>query len=1521
MKQDHSPWDEKTFHAGANTDMDGAVVGRAPGVYRDASNMRGADNSGNNTSLVKIGGEVEVVQPDQPGASTYICIGAIEVKERRVTFWASIQPSVYPPLIQVNGVTMAMSSTLPYVAGRKLQLHKMEDCEGGMVFDANSGGIPLHWDIGKMMAAHAAGEATYFSGMDLSAYQVNPTRPVNRPVFTGFQPIGGGAGLRGGQYWYRIRYVNLNGDRTPDGPELGPVMVPFHKDYDFASGGGSALWPGCDLTGVSALEVGAPTGLGAGLRFRVNNKGNFDSVEVLRFSYNQDAGPDAVPEIKVAYRQTISPGENTVYDIVDSGESLDGIAADDSSVLTYFIKEAKAVRYIDYRVSYLNVKLGGKAMVGNFRDPAGSRLVPFTKSLGTAGHADPVKHCYHRRFQSGERYGIGIMYTDAVGGESFVQSVEEDVLMPSRRTPKTGQSLALSDAPCHAADINNHVGPTFEVFDHDGAVGKSLNQEVVNIMAEGRHGIGGWTVSPDQATTTPSNEDGVYSDDSVPYGPWLKTSWLKPLRPVSPTDWKWGLEYQVNPEVHVNGFNSPTAHNPKIHGVTHHTLGLGFTGLTDQPQGTQGFSMVMSKPAGRVVAQGLFTWSLTGGNPEQGTFASKSLQQGVLTLPDFLAGALGQQIWEALQQPGGGGLKIQLASPLGFASEQYGSVMSAMAPRPSPLSAFHHSSLADVVSYARVLWDVGQVNPTTNSGGFTPAPALPAVPSSGGSAPDHFVGFGTWRNSPATSASGNALYGIIASEEQVHATDGVMGVVRTLKVTLDTAVYGSVGGQVPQAFNHPETKAFHEPWYVVNIIADGKRPKTDEGYVSCNHYQAFVSELGVTTGQNEFFPLADENLDMIQGRLADGIERYIHLRTNTGQVLRFMNREGMTVAQYNQALLTQAGQGWFNSPFTGEQVDGIFQVGLNLEDVLSVQLVSYAAPGSTVEVRYDPRVPVKFFGDRTTAPAIATIVDADADANNPSVMQRTERQSGDNNSIPAWPIFDPGGVNTGWLRMGGALRTRGMGIPFSNYAYNGRYMVALGHGYNIVAQGPSGPRLSVNQWSNGLIDSIRQWKVLFDCESVVPYHLSSYDIGGGKTYPNVNYVMRPYNYNVNGNAAASGVHLNYDGATVYGGGEKALWRFGGIKSEQSPASDYLLVPSVKYFAKPKFGYQEKEDQCNALIWSAKDSPLLQDSPGLKTFPVANIEFLENDKGAGQRLYSASPGNLYAIMEGQVLEILVEKSTAYSPDGTAFSLFAQDNFVGQVVPRSKFAGMPGDSWKTAAEGGAFAGGGKVDALMWCDGNTAYMLAGGQVLDVADGAYRKGLADAWGDGVITRSPRLSGVYDGAHNEFWMSLGSKVPSYLSAKGMSHWQGWYGYKFDDFLFSRGKMYGFRALSTYELNAGDVMNGTPTLAWVKVATAPANDRMEWVRIKLNGPRKPSRIEWYDEEDVLVAWMDEATFGPYYIKKETSGSWAQWVPRKNISVDPDKKRIQGRVAYYKVMYDVPGADKIITSGVQVKALS
>lgn len=253
MKQDHRPWDKKVFGAGANTDSEPQGVANTQGAYRDAQNMRLVDNDGANGSLVKIKGESIRFGAPLPEADSYWCIGEAMVNGNEFAIWASELESL-PSVITINGIPMVVTTLLPYRWDRPLQLDVAADCYGGLVFDAKSRSIPIHWDVADIIRAHNAGETTYTTGFNLATVQVNPTRPVNRPMFRGLQFVGNGGGVPGGQRFYRIQYVNSNGDRTPPGPPLGPVFVPFFRGQQWQGIGHRPL-PHADVAGAAPLQA------------------------------------------------------------------------------------------------------------------------------------------------------------------------------------------------------------------------------------------------------------------------------------------------------------------------------------------------------------------------------------------------------------------------------------------------------------------------------------------------------------------------------------------------------------------------------------------------------------------------------------------------------------------------------------------------------------------------------------------------------------------------------------------------------------------------------------------------------------------------------------------------------------------------------------------------------------------------------------------------------------------------------------------------------------------------------------------------------------------------------------------------------------------------------------------------------------------------------------------------------------------------------------------------------------------
>lgn len=1536
MKQEHFPWDRKVFRNGVNTDAEQRDIASADGIITDAQNTRTNNDAGDNGSRSKIKGETAIYGDlGLPGGQTYWNVGRIDVAGGLFEAWASDQPALYDPIIRYKGIIIAQSSGIPYKWDQPLVFDKSEDCDGGMVFDARSKAVPIHWPVKDMVDAQVAGLQTYFSGFNPSLVQVNPTRPVNRPVFLGLVDVGAGNGLSGGQVWYYFRLVNNTGDRTPDGPPVGPVFVPFHRGEGWFNIN-HRPWPSADTAGINPGQVGVPTGFGVSLKVRVNNVANFDNLELVRMYWAEDGGPDALPVIQIAKRIAITPGENQPHYLVDDGEVLDEIAQDESVVQTHFIKRAEGVRYIAFRVAYLNVELGAKDINADWIDNGG-RVFPVTRSIGRTGHADPVNACYKRSFKRGGRHNLGAVFWDTVGGSSYVDVITENNTAPNRRDEKADDSLAWSDSPAYAATVDHEVRPTFEVFDLDIALGKSQTKQVINIMQEGRRKVSGSGDFPGQAFTPgvdtspgsppgggvyPSTNDGVYID-SASGGPWVKSDYAKPLPPQFANRNQWGHDYKVNVAVHpVADSEASVPYEPKVYAPRMHSLAMAVRGLNSIPPGVQGVSIVATPGTRRVVTQGIAKWKLVPGqhpNPS-GTQnrATKDTWQLHVCFPEQGANYLSQDIIDGINASDGR-YGLQLVSPLGITTEQFGSVMADRPNGPSfnaipftpqfpPNNATGFSALADLLSVARVLWDTGQCNPGNSTGGYSPASPLP-----GGA--DHFVGFDSWGSGPRPNSpwhspgfNGNRIFQYTNVAEVTHGSGD-----RSFVFTMDAQVYG-IGACPSSDFNSPAAQAFREPFYVVNLVEDSAQVDDASGYRTLNHYIPFVSDIGTTNGQNtQLLPLVDERFDDVWST-QNGAERFVWLIGPSGtRPFLFI---GAFWPQYATIVNAIATDGFWVTP-GGVQVYGIYdmQFGATTQEA-SILLLTQTEAGQRVEVRYNNAVPMVVFGDQFIAPAFGTIVDEAASALPPSPVAAGAFATLGGEA--RWPVYFP------QLFSGNALITGGLPVPFSNYEYNGNYMVPFGMGFGIT--GGNDHRFSVNQRRHGTIMSIRQWKVLFDCEVSAELFMSRYETPFNIWYPFINYQQRPYNALPNNSLTANGIAAGY--SSHYGDGPSE-WLFGGIKDAMLPLEAYSIHPGPAYFKMAEFGQQEKTKQCAALVYSEKAPPVSQDLPGLKTFPVDNIEYIEPTRGAGQYLYSQTAEgtgyNLYAIMERGEKMLLIEKNIARSESGEDFAMFRQDNFIGggEWIGR---AGMPGDFWMTAAEGYPFMPGGseKREALGWWNGESYFWLLGNQVLDMAEGQYRKGIRSIMQGFDITQN-RMSGGYDRTMDEMLLMGPGGIAAFACSKNTHHWMGFWTHQYHNIGYSNGSMHGFRDLTTYRMNEGEEINGQLVRAWVMVPSAPfPGERMEWRRLKVDSPRKPLRIEFYDETGALVCWTDaqRAQFLGYpdwtYMRKVTN--WECPVPSVNEAVNAQKPRMQGSICWYRIIFEGEGPDVISSSAIQVKPL-
>lgn len=1494
MKQQHHPWDNKTVQRGANTDIEPEHVARMDGTYVDAQNMRLSSQNGADGALSKISGEVIKWTINEVGAGGYECIGRERVKSTIVAFWAHPDANTYPPIVTIDGVVMVQSFLLPYTTSTFLQLAHTEDCEYGMVFDARSNGIPLFFDIEAIVDAYNNGEDTYFEGLDITQLQVNLATPVDRPRYYGLVDLGTGGGLPPGNYYYAIRYANQDGDVTSIGPETGSVYIPAFTM-------GAPAFPSAGIEGSGQADVGIKTRYGARVKFRVNNVAHFERAQLIRVQYNEYLGQDSVPKIIIAKEFNILPGEISVIEYVDNGDGEEVVPPDEAQEQRFFIAKANSVRYINYRVVYGGIELASRDVALTFTDVGGVKMFPITKNIGTKGHADPVNNCYYRSFMRGDKKGFGVQMYDPAGGLTFVTPIPDydDYQFPNRRDRKDGDSLLYSglDSYCWAANTDtqaaDRVTPTFEVFDHDNASGKDEIDRFVNIMEASRRFM--TPFYPNNAWTSPTSEDGIFVDGQV-----VSTAYTKPLRPVAPTDAdKFGLQYRVNDMVR----NAPPLgvefpYNPKVFDVNYHALGMMMYGISGFPDWVQGFSIVGTPDAGRVAFQGLGVYSLVDPDTQQDpqNRAKKELGKVSVIIPDWIMGSVNQEVIEdVINNPQNNA--IQMVSPLGICSEVYGN---AFFSEYVAGSGIPKAIITDMISYARVMWDTGQINPGNNVGGQSPT-----IPGPIG---DHYTDFGNWRNGTNIGpwhipgqGGGNAILQVLSAE--IRTENGA----RWLDISFVNPIYNTAD---PGTSVFSAAGAFHEPWYVLNIVKTGIVSDETLGYKTLNHYQKIRSVVGVYDGiSGQELPLIDERPEDVLPGLS-GQPCYVWVGGE-----RLLCENGLAPATITALAAAIALNGSTTDPF-GNTIVGLYQcVQSGDETLIRLTANSFLSAGDQVEVRYNSSIPFSFFGDTTTVPSIGATI-------NKQAVAVAEEYPGN-----GWIEVNGGSPQAAWrVTCGGSSDVlpvlNGCPLPFAGYGYNSKYYVPFGRPY-IPPTPPNVAGAYINQDKYAVLSTVRQWVSVFDCECRSPGFLLEQSTTN-KVFPKAHYVQRPYLFNPDASLADNAIFPQYE--TIYPDENTSTWRLGGFKFMNYALNpDYAVQRPRQFVKKPEFGFVEETDLCSAIVWSARAAPNIQNSPGLRTFPAGNIYYIQNDTGDINRLFSSPSGagfNLYAITDRGVVMVLVNKSVAYSADGSSFTLLKNDAFIldNSEVWISRNQGMPDPWYQTAAEGAAFVGQGAVrqEVLFWYNGETVLVLAGQSVIDIAKGRYRKAIADHIGGG---RLRNLSGVFDQLNDEYWCVVNGKPFVYAASPGLQGWAGAYTYDFDQYLHVDGITYGLRDGQHWVLDQGYQISGEPLTAWVKGASAMMpTTRMEWVRYKTISSNKPDRVEFYDDTNTLVAWLDpsEPAQGPLYLKLEDG--WEQYIPRKNASIDPTRKRIQGRLIFHKTMHSSESPFRVILLCIQTKPI-
>ncbi len=1468
MNQENHPKEVRANNKGANRDIDKELLGAnsKSGEYLDGRNLRVSSSKSERDAAEKINGEQIVHSNTFFGSTDYSSIKSESVNNKKIEFWVD-RNSILDPIITIDGIIVAKSDKIPFLIDFPLQSDKNESCVGGEIFVTDFNSPPMTFNIQDMIDSLISSPTKYFSDFNPSIYTVNLEAPLNIPIFKELVDIGGGGGLPTGSYMYDIRYVTVDGDRSDFSPSTPPIPVV----QNLSDEGKIHPWVRT-FGGVS--NINSNTNYGIKLKFRVNNTSNFDSIEIRRREYNLGVSNVVTPVERIVARIQLSDGEISIKEFVDPVDSnLDDILTEEDAVNKLsLIDKAKSVRYHDKRLVFMNVEFDSINTDGvTFKDVNSSGLngVPKVDALGKAGFKDPFNHTYRRRHMGGERYGYGAVFFDSNFNNGFVKPIPglENFEFPNRRDEMTLDSRLFSytGAPTSATNAAGVVGETYEIFDLETPTTKGDLCSYKNILD-----ANGPDASKSQSLLMefgcpPFGGASTVPADAIGY---------EPFHPVSSSDTDLtGHDYIVNPESSLDGTRPPkTVYRPQGFSPNYYTNGIAIGGIENIPSSVKGFSIVRTEAAGRVVAQGIGTYRFEsqGGINDSAKklldtlrFHSADLNQLNTSLSDDIK-----------NNPGN--YDIQVVSALGWFSEIYNRDI-------DPLNGDHS---IDMISYARILHDEGQINPTESGVG---------IPFGG----KNYVSHNKYRNPEASmggvfSGDGNTILSIKSFSEVNFSSKSSF-----FDIELNSNIYNTETGEASAlaTFSSAQTKSWHEPMYIVNIIQNGKNISDNniDNYKSTGHFQKIESIIGVGNGSpNQSFELVDERWedcipDLTSSGLFAGDDYFVYMKDSIGILKAWMDVTFKTGLEITNIINEINTNGFYASP-TGTSVFGLYRhENFNNRDFNIIFNVSPYFPSSDDEiiVKYDIRKPLSVYG-------------------------------GD--SVVAENIFAP--IDTEVSSLGFKLNAP---FPFPRYLINTPYY--------IIDDSQGG---KVIQKFESDVSYIRQMVIMFASESrsSINYsHNISQDINN-QYFPLIDYVIRPNNFNLDLSLSTNNIFSQY--GLDYGVNESSFWESGGFRFKQNVNVDYSYDSPIQYFSKPDFGFEEVNAFCTAVVWSLPRAVNTQDSPGLKTFTTLNRLDIADDQGEIKKAYDATTGgkgeNLYAITEGGICLLLTNKSILSNIDATDLTTAASDRFISGEYWLSKDIGSNDEMWRGMGEGtiGFLSERGNIEkeVLFFPNKQSVYYLVENQIRDIGRSGYYSRLKPFLSSVSQGYGSFLAGFINRNNNEYWLDIESlglsdrKLFSYGNEKSM--WQGVFDYKFDQYYESDEKIYGSRALETYELQKGFQINGSDIIYELDTVFAPGNVSLEkeFIRIGIQtGIRydmKPTRVEFYNVEGTLLCSLDQLNQGGLFLKQYDG--YEQFIGRKDALVSPNRERVQERALVVKIIHNKPEDFKVVTTTVQYKII-
>lgn len=1485
------PWIRRLFTKGANTDIRPEL--RSADQYDDAQNMRPDSVTGNALGLERIGGEVSRSRPEADEidiAQTYTCIGACSVTSYEVSFWASISaeadPDGFPFIMKVNGATMVKTPLVPYKWNRPLQFGNVSDCQGGVIFPADHENEPLFWDIPAIVAAHNAGSDEYTTGFELSRVTVALASPLIWPLHTGNPNIGTGANP--GQYFFRLRYVTSNGDKTNFSPPTPLITVPLTQAPIYFAGLNppNYQYPGGQTTGgPPAGTDDTPTPYGIGLEWQVDNREGYPLVEVAVTRFNDGQGLAGPGITEVVARLSMTPNEFSLREFVYPRDNnfFEEIPVDEAQQEQLPIDRPKTVEYTDNRVIYGNFRLKDRITDIEYREVDGNRAVPITNHVFTRwnetdyedGYSDPRNNTYFKSAQHNERYGLGLMLWDNTSSRAPVSEIVQSFQMPARRDRKAGDSLAFS---------YNQLSPFGQVIDPITAA---------NSECQGDDPVSPTFDAIEQGSVRKSNDSYVNVEAAGPYLPWS---------PINPESGNF-VRYRQMPISRwiTNEAGDTIDETGHVFSPKHHALGTAIYGpqnLDEEAPWWKAFSIMRTPPANRVIAEGIGVYAL------RNNIGPRSKHNNALWchFPDVDSSVVDESIWQDVRD-NPTRYRVHL-TPFGFKSEIY----SYDETIGSNENVTHG---VDLISYCDVQFDNGtsalnpqwSVNPGETAGaqGYQPTFSAPAEPT-------NYVGPDAWRYGPgpvynsqinplvvnnpdyspfrdeANAAQGNFLFTLRALSYAAEGRGGYWG------LATNETIYQLGATQSGSWFDNESTRRFHAPVYMVQIIRDANdvEEQNQQQWIETSTRVLREHTIGLGDPSTSQF-----DVDLMYARPEDcvplpgsGANRYVYIREPGQQDKPFVCFTNSTGIDFAAAIAAFAAGTTYTMP-DGTEVYGAYtyvfdnQSRPHIRHILRFNQYSSFVPAfARIVVKYDRSAPIQAFGfDRSINNAIFAPIDRVYGGDQPD-------QSTEFTDVPP--------------------------LPYNGARRSFQYVLPTGLNFSPIPLTCRG------------IEGIRQWAVMAHivCKTSYIAAIQS-DSYPGEAFPRRHYVIRPVGANADQanpdvpinttSGAANGFNSQYDADYP---GEAEWFRWGGFQFRSNYNLDYARSPLVTGIGIPRDGQFSINDYCTGFAASDRDDPRQSDAPGLRTFRWDNVFVASKENGELKHMRLLN-NNLTGLFERGMATVPVNKATLTDADGNLVATQSIANFWprpgSEVWITRQAMGSPDQMWRIVAKYTAPNG---AEYMRWADRNGVYRTDGRGIADISRNRRNRILIPLLQAFPADYSGRYAAVYDTLHAEDWMQVGGvQVRSEMTGE----WVGSFTHDFDAYqCLMDGQVVGYKELSSWNLNSGEQIAGQPVEAWAQTHHfEPQGAYKEIMRFRAVGT-EPDYVEVYDEGLNLICRMDEATNGPLWTKYYDG--WEGFVGRVLASVDAQRPLPQGMGFYLRIGFNTFGAKEITISDAQIKRI-